>query len=116
MWKTITGMKSYKELGIKANNISKDGQRYFDVPSVPLMDVINQELIIRDFEIGVVTSHGGGRYAVLIEIDHQEKKFITNNFKMKDILDQCKGSNLFPFTTTIRRRSAAGPKADYYFD
>lgn len=116
LWQTITGMKSFKELGIKANDISKDGKRYFDVPPVALMDILNQPVEVVDFVTGVETKNGCGRYAVLVNFNGDERKFITNNFKMKDILDQCLDSNVFPFTTTIRRRAAAGSKADYYFD
>jgi len=109
-------MKSFKELGIKANNTSKDGQRYFDVPTVTLLDILNQPVEVKDFVTGVETKNGGCRYAVLVNFNGEERKFITNNFKMKDILDQCQDSQVFPFTTTIRRKSTAGPKADYYFD
>jgi hypothetical protein len=109
-------MNDFKDLNIKANNISKDGQRYFDVPTVTLMDILNQEVVIKDFETEVTTKNGIGRYAILIEFSGEDRKFITNNYKMKDILDQCKDSKLFPFKTTIRRKSNSGPKADYYFD
>lgn len=109
-------MMNFKDLNIKASNISKDGQTYFDVPTVTLMDVLNQGIIIKDFVNGVTTKNGAGRYAVLIGFNDEDRKFITNNYKMKDILDQCKDSNLFPFKTTIRRKASSGPKADYYFD
>lgn len=109
-------MMNFKDLNIKASNVSKDGQTYFDVPTVTLMDVLNQEIIIKDFVSGVTTKNGNGRYAVLLGFNGEERKFITNNYKMKDILNQCKDSKLFPFKTTIRRKSSSGPKADYYFD
>ena len=108
-------MKSFKELGIKVGNVGKDGKRYFDVEVVTLMDILNQDIIIKDFETDVKTKNGGERYAVLIEFQRKECKFITNSYKIKDILDQCKDMNYLPFSCTVKRK-AGGTKVDYYFE
>jgi len=116
LWKTITGMNNFKELNIKANNTGKDGKRFFDVEVKTLMDILNQEVIVKDFETGVQTKNGGDRYAVLIEIAGKECKFITNNYKLKDILNQCREKELLPFRATVKRKTANNNKADYYFE
>ncbi len=115
LWYKITGMKSFKELGIKVGNVGKDGKRYFDVEVVTLMDILNQDIIIKDFETDVKTKNGGERYAVLIDFQGKECKFITNSYKIKDILDQCKDMNYLPFSCTVKRK-AGGTKVDYYFE
>lgn len=116
LWRKITGMRDFKDLNVKAKNVGKDGKRFFDVQQVTLMEVLNRQLVVKDFETGVQTKNGGDRYAVLIEIEGKECKFITNNYKMKDILEQCKEQGLLPFAATVRRRTGNNNKADYYFD
>jgi len=116
LWKTITGMNNFKDLNIKAKNINKDGKRFFDVETVSLMDILNQSIVVEDFETGVKTKNGNDRYAVLINYQGKACKFITNNYKMKDILDQCRSNNCFPFTATIKRKPTNNNKADYYFE
>lgn len=116
LWKKITGMKSFNELNVKAKSIGKDGKRFFDVEVKTLMDILNQEVIVKDFETGVQTKNGADRYAVLIEQSGKEFKFITNNYKLKDILGQCREKELFPFLATVKRKTGNNNKADYYFD
>lgn len=116
LWKKITGMRDFKELNVKAKNVGKDGKRFFDVEVKTLMDILNQEVIVKDFETGVQTKNGCDRFAVLIELDGKESKFITNNYKLKDVLVQCREQQLFPFKATIKRRTGNNNKADYYFD
>ena len=116
LWKKLTGMKDFKDLNVKPTNVSKDGKRFFDVEVKTLMDVLNQEVIVKDFEPGVQTKNGGDRYAVLIELAGKEYKFITNNYKLKDVLAQCRESQCFPFKATIKRRTGNNNKADYYFE
>ena len=116
LWRKITGMKNFNELNVKAKSVGKDGKRFFDVEVRTLMDILNQEVIVKDFETGVQTRNGGDRYAVLIEVAGRECKFITNNYKIKDILDQCREKDCFPFKATIKRRTGNNNKADYYFE
>jgi len=107
---------NFKDLNIKSKSVNKDGKKFFDVETKSLMDILNQEIKVKDFETGVKTKNGSDRYAVLIEFQEHECKFITNNYKMKDILDQCREQDVFPFKCTIRRKPNTGNKADYYFD
>lgn len=109
-------MKSFNELNVKAKSVSKDGKRFFDVEVKTLMDILNQEVVVKDFETGVQTKNGEDRYAVLIEITGKDCKFITNNYKLKDVLVQCREKECFPFKATIKRRTGNNNKADYYFE
>lgn len=62
------------------------------------------------------------RYCVLFDLNGEKKKFITNCFNIKDILDQSRnaeseGKNIFPVENVIiKRRQLSDGKSTYYFD
>lgn len=114
LWQKVTNMKSFKELNIKRNAILRDGKRYFDVPLTQASSLVNREITVKDFEEDVQTKNGS-RVCVLVEENKEEKKFITNNPRMKDILQQVREMNEFPFTAMLRSR-IIGNKTDYYFE
>lgn len=116
LWFKVTGMKKFSELNIKSNVRGKDGKIYYDVPLVGAGFLVDQPIIVKDFTTDVSTKNGGGRYVVLIEQGGRECKFMTNNAKMKSILDQCREQDVFPFETTFRRRTSNHGVADYYFE
>lgn len=110
----LTGMKSFKELGIEYK--PADGKRQFKVPRISLGTLQNCEITILDFEADIKTSYGQGRYVVKFEQDGKEGKFITDSVEMKNILDQIREANAFPFRTTIRREVFDTNKTKYIFD
>lgn len=66
-----------------------------------------------DFETGITTKQGDGRYVVQYEMDGQRGKFITASEEMKNILDQIKEFGELPFETTIKREIFGGNKTKY---
>jgi hypothetical protein len=59
---------------------------------------------------------------VLIELDGKQRKFITNSFCIKDVLDQARereaeGEKIFPVEdVVIKRKSLGNGATSYYFD
>lgn len=116
LWRKITGMKSFSELNIKRESKSKDGQVYYDVPTVSCGFLVGRDIVVKDFQENVRTKNGDGRYVVLIEESGHECKFLTNNPRLKDVLSQCRELDAFPFSATFKSRSLSGNKIDYYFE
>lgn len=90
LWNTITGHDmSFAEKGIKPQGLSKDGKRFFRNREVRAMEILNRPMQVIDFEPNITTSHGPGRYAVLILLDGEAEpcKFVTNSVTIKDVLD-----------------------------
>lgn len=109
-------MKSFSELNLQSVNTTHDGQRYFEVPSVPASYLVDRELIIKDYIDNCVTRNGEGRVCVLVEENGTDKKFITNNPRIKSILKQVRDIDEFPFKAVLKSRTIGGGKTDYYFD
>lgn len=112
----------FAKKGIKQSNKTKDGKKFYDVPTARLMEIVNVPITIIDFESGIITKQGEDRYCVLFELDGQRNKFITNCFNIKDILDQSRaaeknGRKIFPVDNVIIKRKQLGDgKSTYYFD
>lgn len=62
----------------------------------------NMDIIVKDFETGIKTKEGEDRYVVLIEYGGEERKFFTNNDKMKKALDLAREKEMLPLTATIK--------------
>lgn len=116
LWQTVTGMRKFSELNIKSEMRGKDGKIYYDVPMVAAGFLIDRTIVVKDFQTDVKTKNGDGRYCVLIEEGGRECKFMTNNARMKNVLDQCRDQGVFPFECTFRRRQNKNGVADYYFE
>lgn len=116
LWKKITGMKNFSELNIRHESVSKDGQKFYDVPTVSCGFLIGRQIVVKDFQEGVKTKNGEGRFVVLIEENDHLCKFLTNNPRLKDVLMQCRQMDAFPFRATLKSRSLNGNKIDYYFE
>lgn len=116
----ITGM-GFTSLGIKPQIKTKDGKRFLDAPIVNAMTILNLPIKILDFEDGVKTRNGEGRYAILIEVNGNRAKIITNSVTIKSQLDQARqmqqaGQDVFPIETKMRRRELGNNRHDYNFD
>ena len=112
----------FSKKGIRQSNKTKDGKKFYDVSTVRLMDILNVPIIVHDFESGIKTKQGDDRYCVLIEVEGERRKFITNCYNIKDILDQAReaekeGAKIFPVDNVIvKRRQLSDGKYTYYFD
>lgn len=115
LWQKVTGMKKFSDLNIKRENLTKDGQVYYDVPTVNCSFLIGRNIIVKDFQSNVKTRQGDGRYVVLIEEGNRECKFFTNNPCMKNILEQCREQDAFPFEATLMSRNLNNNVTEYYF-
>lgn len=116
LWTKIKQMKKFSELGIKNIDRDEKGRMFFDLPLVKCEFLKDRALIIKNFQADCDTRHGDGRYAVLCSESGRDCKFLTNNPRMKNVLDQCREMEAFPFEATLRCRSLGGNKTDYYFE
>ncbi len=109
-------MKKFSELNITHKSVTKDGQLYYDVPTVSCGVLVGRIIVVKDYQENVRTKNGDGRFVVLIEESGHECKFLTNNPRLKDVLTQCREQGLFPFEATMKSRQLNGNKIDYYFE
>ena len=107
-------MRSFKDLNVAYK--PDDGKKRFPGAVVGIRELVNLPIVVRDFEIGVKTSHGEDRYIVAIEVGGEPKKFFTNSEEMKNILQQvCDMPDGFPFETTIKAEPFGKGKTKYVF-
>lgn len=116
LWRKVTGMKSFAELNIKKNSTTRDGKRFFECQTVKAEFLVNREIIVEDFEEDVETKNGKGRMCVLVSENGSQKKFLTNNPRLKDVLLQVRELGELPFKATFRSRNINGGTIDYYFE
>lgn len=110
----VETMKSFKDL--KVTYQPANGQKYFPGDTISIRDLVNLEIIVHDFQLGVKTREGEDRCVVSIEMGGQMKKFITNSDEMKNILSQIgEMQDGFPFETTIKAQSFGNGKTKYVF-
>ena len=108
-------MKKFGELGI--HYIPADGKKRFDGKVLSLGSLVNKEVEVHDFETGITTSQGDERYVVRV-YDKQTGewgKFFTASEEMKNILEQVREADGFPFETVIGREVFDGNKVRYKF-
>ena len=87
----------------------RDGKKEFSAAKISLREIVNETVTITDFETGIKTREGEERYVVLLKSDkYGERKFFTNNDKMKKALDMAKEKNLLPFDTVIKADGGYG--------
>ncbi|WP_165025255.1 hypothetical protein [Dysgonomonas sp. ZJ279] len=104
-------MKNFSDFGINTLN----DKNIFPVPSISITDVINFEIEVIDYESGVKTRHGDGRYVVKIKQNGIDCKFFTNATPIKEALDKIPKTD-FPFKTTIKQQKfGAGSGKTFYF-
>lgn len=116
LWQKVTGMKRFSELGIQKSTMMRDGQKFFDVPSVSASFLVDREITVKDFAENCDTGNGKGRMYVLVEEHGKDMKFCTNNPKLKDTLKRVQEIGELPFMATFRVRNAQGGRPDYYFE
>lgn len=116
LWKKITGMKSFKELNIKVDDVDKFGNKMYDCDRLSPKQLLNRPIVFIDAIMGVETKEGKDRCVVVVEENGQKFKFITNNQKMKHVLAECKEKGHFPFQGTLRVKQLANNINDYYIE
>ena len=80
-------MKKFSDLGVKTH----ENKNIFAVPVISIEEITNCEIEVLDYESGVRTRHGDGRYIVKVKQD-------------------------FPFSTTIKQqRFGSGSGKTFYF-
>jgi len=104
-------MKKFSDFGIN----TLENKHIFAVPVVSIEELTNCEIEVLDFESGIKTRHGDGRYIVKVKIEGVERKFFTNATPIKEALDQVSKED-FPFTTIIKQqRFGSGSGKTFYF-
>ena len=110
----VETMKSFKDL--KVTYQPANGQKFFPGDTISIRDLVNLEIIVHDFQLGVKTREGEDRCVVSIEMGGQMKKFFTNSDEMKNVLSQIgEMQDGFPFETTIKAQSFGNGKTKYVF-
>ncbi len=110
----VETMKSFKDL--KVTYQPANGQKFFPGDTISIRDLVNLQIIVHDFQLGVKTREGEDRCVVSIEMGGQMKKFITNSDEMKNVLSQIgEMQDGFPFETTIKAQSFGNGKTKYVF-
>lgn len=89
---------------------------FFEVPTISASFLVGRRIIVKDFEDNVNTKNGAGRMCVLVEENGSDKKFLTNNPRLKEILLKVREMGELPFEATLRSRNINGGKIDYYFE
>lgn len=93
LWNTITeNDMSFANRGISGSTTMKDGKRFFRNKELKAMDILNNPIVVLDFETGIKTKHGPDRYAVLFKRSGEDETFklVTNSFSIKSVLDQAR--------------------------
>lgn len=109
LFRKLTGisMTKFSELGFI---YQRDGKKDFSQQSISLRQLTNREVKVLDFETDIKTKEGEGRYIVLVRIadNGEERKFFTNNDKMKKALDFASEKGMIPFDTVIKADGGYG--------
>ena len=109
--KKICNMKRFSDFGINSLN----DKNIFTVSVISIEEITNREIEVLDFEQGVKTRHGEGRFIVKIKIDNIERKFFTNATPIKEALSKINKEDL-PFLTTVKQqRFGSGSGKTFYF-
>ncbi|HBG39929.1 MAG TPA: hypothetical protein DDW85_00780 [Porphyromonadaceae bacterium] len=104
-------MKKFSDFGIN----TLENKHVFAVPVVSIEELTNCEIEVLDYESGVKTRHGEGRYIVKVKYEGVERKFFTNAAPIKETLDKVDKKD-FPFLTTIKQqRFGSGSGKTFYF-
>lgn len=108
LFRKLTGidMTTFAEIGFI---YQRDGKKDFQASTISLRQLTNITVTVIDFETGIKTKEGDDRYVVLIRMgDGTERKFFTNNEKMKKALDFAREKEMIPFDTTIKADGGYG--------
>lgn len=112
----LTGkkMRDFKSLNVSYK--PEDGKKRFAGAVVSIRELVNLQITVKDFEMGIKTEQGEDRCIVSIESNGEPKKFFTNSEEMKNILQQISTMpDGFPFQTTIKTETFGKGRTKYVF-
>ena len=108
LWKSVMGMKSFKELQVpKFERKDADGKRMLEGTRVSMESLEGHEIIFLDVEFDVRSKYEGKRnepkLSAIVQVEEyaKKKKFFTNNSKLQETLRYCKDNQMFPFKGTL---------------
>jgi len=101
--------KRFSDLNIKISQ-----PNIFDAQQITIIEILNEEVEVVDFQSNVKTSYGEGRYIVLIRKEDKQFKFFTDSKRIKEQLDQVNKDD-FPFTAKIVAQRFGDKKKTYQF-
>ncbi len=129
LWRVITKSKdikmSFAEIGIKTEPISHDdhGKRIFNVPEESAKRMVGRDIVVYDFEDGLVIKDKPGRCAILFREAADEetarKKFILSAKRVIDKLQRAREAEkngqqgVFPRPTKLIRVELNGGMTTY---
>lgn len=114
LFRTITKMTSFKELGLKY--VPKDGKKRFKGRIFRLREIVNVKVEVTDYELEVPTQHGPRCLVKVRRLDNNDEgKFFTSSEEMIYLLKAADEKQGIPFETTIASESYGDGKVRYYF-
>lgn len=116
LWHKTTKMRKFSDLKISQEQTDKNGNKFFNVPTISARLLVDETIVVKGIAKQCKTKMGEGRYAVWVESKGKDCKFITNNPRLKQILDICEEKQAFPFEATLRCQYVSGNKPDYRFE
>lgn len=115
LFKTLTGynMRDFADLGI--SYVAEDGKKHFDCPTVQLNDLQNRTIVVKDYEMDVMTKNGERMLVLFEDEDGREGKFFTASEELKQLMVKINDVGEIPFRTTIIRKRLSNNKCKYCF-
>lgn len=89
-------MKKFSEMNIAASSDMKT----FDCKQISITEIVNKEIVIRDYIEKINTRHGEDRLLMLVEVGGEPYKVFTNSGSIKRVMLLVPECN-FPFSATI---------------
>lgn len=90
-------MFNFKDFGIKPKENAFTGKK------IDVEDLLNEEIIVFDYDIKDSTKKAGTKYLTLqIEVDTKRRVVFTGGKTLMDVIEQIPKDN-FPFKTIIRK-------------
>lgn len=90
-------MFNFKDLGIKPKENSFTGKK------IDIEDILNEEIVVYNFEIKDSTKKEGTKYLTLqIEFENKKRIVFTSGKLLMDVIQQIHPDN-FPFKTIINK-------------
>ena len=102
-------MKKFSDLNIKISQPT-----IFEAQQITIVEILNEEIEVLDFQKNVTTSYGEGRYIILIRKQGKQFKFFTDAKRIKEQLDQVNKEDL-PFIAKISVQRFGDKKKTYQF-
>ena len=116
LWHKTTNMRKFSDLKISQEQTDKNGNKFFNVPTISARLLVDETIVVKGIAKQCKTKMGEGRYTVWVESKGKDCKFITNNPRLKQVLDICEEQKAFPFEATLRCQYVNGNKPDYRFE